>query len=248
MAKFKNKTKKATLTKAAAIAAAGLVITASGVYANRHMLESVWKLHDVTQVIDGDTINVNGKTLVRLIGINSPEKGQCFYSESRQATSKFLHGKSVYLEKEITGQDDYGRLLRYVFLPAAGDRDDNLLVNDYIVRQGWAQAVPSAPDSRYRDLLYAAQEEAINNNRGLWKECPEYQEALSERREKNNPPPSAAHVIKGNISGSGYGKTYVTPDCNNYKNIKIDFSKGEQYFKTQKEALNAGFRKATNCP
>lgn len=242
-------TKKLTKTKqAAAIAAAGLILTATGVYASRHMLESVWKLHTITQIIDGDTFIVNNKTTIRLIGINSPEKDQCFHSQSRQAVAKFLKDKSVYLEKEITGQDEYARLLRYAFIPAAGDREDNLFVNDYIVRQGWAQAMPSAPNSRYRDLLYAAQEEAINHNRGLWGACSEYKEELSERREKNDLPPSAAHVIKGNISGSGYGKTYVTPDCNNYSRIKVDFSKGEQYFKTIKDAERAGFRKATNCP
>lgn len=239
--------KLSTAKKAAAIAAAGLIVTATGVYVSKHTLEDRWKLYSITQVIDGDTFVVDQDSKVRLLGLDSPEKGQCYFDESRQAVAKFLTGKSVYLEKEISGEDEFGRLLRYAFLPAAGEKDDNLLINDYIIRQGWAQAKPIAPDSRYRVLLSSAQEEAVKGNKGLWENCA-YKDGLSTRNEREDPPPGPAYVIKGNISGSGFGMTYLTPGCDNYNNVKIDFSKGEQYFKTEKAAQSAGFKKATNCP
>lgn len=201
----------------------------------------------VDRVIDGDTIVVQDDTRVRLIGINSPEKGECFYEESRQFAKDLLQGESVILEKEISGVDDYGRLLRFIIIPAKSAAKDNILVNDYIVRQGYARAIASPPDNRYRDLLISAQEEALRENRGLWQTC-SYQDEFSERREKDDQPPGPDYIIKGNISTRGYGKTYLFPGCDNYATVKIDLAKGEQYFRTAEEAESAGYRKATNCP
>ncbi|MDZ4221733.1 MAG: thermonuclease family protein, partial [Patescibacteria group bacterium] len=181
----------------------------------------------VDYAIDGDTIKLPSGERVRLIGIDSPEKGQCFYDESRAFAQELLDGKAVILERDISGKDDYDRLLRYVFLPAASQEEDRVLVNDALVRSGHAQAVASPPDSRYRDLLISAQEEAIRKNLGMWASC-EYEDELAERRESNDEPPTTEHIIKGNISTRGYGKTYLIPGCDNYNLVKIDLEKGEQ--------------------
>jgi len=55
-------------------------------------------------------------------------------------------------------------------------------------------------------------------------------------------------LIKGNISLKAYGKTYFTPDCYNYDQVKIKFDEGEKYFCTEREAVEAGFRRADTCP
>lgn len=205
------------------------------------------QLQIIAKVIDGDTIKLQDNTKIRLIGIDSPEKGQCYYEESTNFTTQLLENKSVKLEKDISGKDDYDRLLRYVIILNEDPEQDNMLVNDYIVRQGYAQAVASPPDNRYRDLLVSAQEEALREKRGLWKEC-DYEAGLSDRREKDNEPTDPDCIIKGNISTRGYGRIYLLPGCDNYNTVKIDFTKGEQYFCTEEEAQKADFRKATNCP
>ena len=53
-------------------------------------------------------------------------------------------------------------------------------------------------------------------------------------------------VIKGNISSSGE-KIYHSPGCRSYNQTIIDTSKGERWFCSDAEALNAGWRRALNC-
>src|SRR4030042_4822810 len=72
----------------------------------------------VVEVIDGDTIVVEGGYHVRYIGIDSPEIDEFFYIEAKQMKAELLDGKKVRLEKDITDSDKYGRLLRYVYVDA----------------------------------------------------------------------------------------------------------------------------------
>jgi len=82
------------------------------------------RLYLVTEVIDGDTIVVNGSNRVRFIDIDAPEIDECYYSESKEALNNLVGGKYVRLEKDASGVDGFGRLLRYVFLPQEDTMDD----------------------------------------------------------------------------------------------------------------------------
>jgi endonuclease YncB( thermonuclease family) len=73
----------------------------------------------VSRIIDGDTIEVTDgsgrKEKVRLIGIDTPERGKCGYDESGDRLSELILNAEVQL---VTGgtddRDRNGRLLRYV--------------------------------------------------------------------------------------------------------------------------------------
>jgi len=123
------------------------------------------QLAQVVQVIDGDTIEVrlNGRIYkVRYIGINCPGREQPGFQEATEANRRLVGGKTVYLVKDVSETDRYGRLLRYVYLA------DKTFVNLELVRQGFAQAVSYPPDIKYQELFQDAQREAMNANRGLW--------------------------------------------------------------------------------
>ncbi|KKU14703.1 MAG: Micrococcal nuclease-like protein nuclease [Candidatus Jorgensenbacteria bacterium GW2011_GWA2_45_9] len=208
-------------------------------------------LVEVGKVIDGDTFVLEDGTKVRLIGIDAPEEAECYFEESSSYLKWIIAGKNIKLEKDISGADEYGRLLRYAIVPSSDAAEDNLLVNEALVRDGFARRKQSPPDNRYRDLLAAAEAEAKKNERGLWKECAailDVSSGANEEREIDTPPPSPECVIKGNISEKGYGKTYLVPGCDNYEKTKIDTRKGEQYFCSESDAVAGGFRKAENCP
>jgi endonuclease YncB( thermonuclease family) len=68
----------------------------------------------VTDVVDGDTIDLaNGQT-VRLVGIDTPESGQCGYAMATENMARLVLNKRVRLTVSDEDQDRYGRLLRYV--------------------------------------------------------------------------------------------------------------------------------------
>jgi len=201
--------------------------------------------YQISSVLDGDTIKIEDGQRVRLIGIDAPESGACYYNESTQTLKDLVENKTVRLEKDMTDKDMYGRLLRYVILP--NENGDDLLVNDDLVRQGFAKTLAMPPDTRYRDLLASAQQAAYKSKLGMWGKCG-YELENQANRELDSQPMDPACVIKGNISEKGYGKTYLIPGCASYDSAKVDPRKGEQYFCTAEEAVAAGFRQAANCP
>lgn len=121
----------------------------------------------VKRVVDGDTIELETGEKVRYIGIDTPETVdpntpvQCYGKEANERNKNLVEGKEVLLEKDFSEKDQYGRLLRYVWV---GD----LLVNDYLVREGYAYASSFPPDVKYQDRFTQAQQEARQAKRGLW--------------------------------------------------------------------------------
>lgn len=131
------------------------------------------ELYDVVQVIDGDTIRVNvqGSTeSVRLIGINTPETGEgrraleCFGREASDFAERLMDGRRVRLEGDPTQdeRDQYGRLLRYVWL------DDGTFVNERMIAEGYAYEYTYDLPYRYRDDFRAAETQARSSEAGLW--------------------------------------------------------------------------------
>lgn len=132
----------------------------------------------VVRVIDGDTfaIDYHGQEeKVRYIGVNTPETVdlrrpvQCFGKEASDEDKKLLENQEVYLEKDVSETDKYGRLLRYVYLKLADG--STLFVNDYLARSGFAQIDTVSPDVKYQARFLEAEKEARNKNLGLWSSC-----------------------------------------------------------------------------
>jgi micrococcal nuclease len=203
-------------------------------------------VHTVTHVVDGDTIDIENDIRIRLIGVDTPARGECGFSESRAFMQELLKSEQIYIEKDITGADRYDRLLRYIYVPSDDIREDDVLVQDALLRAGWARTLAIAPDNRYRDLFASAQEEAKRAELGIWGLCDPTQEVVAERQADSDPIDSSC-TIKGNISEKSYGRNYFEEGCPNYNRIKIDVSKGEAYFCTGAEANAAGFTRSVSC-
>lgn len=129
----------------------------------------------VTKVIDGDTIEIEGGEKVRYLGVDTPETKdprkpvQCFGKEASNKNKELVEGKRVILEKDITDTDKYNRLLRFVFLPL--EDGNRLFVNDYLIREGYAQVLTIPPDVKFGEQFLEAQRQAREQKKGLWGRC-----------------------------------------------------------------------------
>jgi len=116
---------------------------------------------EVSEVIDGDTFKtVDGKT-VRLTGINSPEVNEPCYKEARDKLKEIIKGKKIRLEKDIKEKDEYGRLLRYVYV-------DDLFVNSEMIRLGLARFEEIEPNTKYSELFLEMENKARKIRRCIW--------------------------------------------------------------------------------
>lgn len=114
----------------------------------------------VERVIDGDTIVIKNKTSVRLLGINSPEKGEIYYSEAKEFLEMILLNKTVELRFGKDKYDKYNRRLAYIFYKHKN-------VNLEMVDEGYANFYfPSGKDNYYNDFV-KAWDHCINNHVNL---------------------------------------------------------------------------------
>ena len=72
--------------------------------------------------------------------------------------------------KDVSEVDKYKRLLRYVYV-ATPASPSGMLINDYLVRNGFAFAVTFPPDVAMADQLRLAERVAREKNLGMWKTC-----------------------------------------------------------------------------
>ncbi|MEM4406594.1 MAG: thermonuclease family protein [Candidatus Methanomethylicaceae archaeon] len=125
----------------------------------------------VKEVLDGDTFKCipeqkvhsakvrDGKVIVRMYGIDAPERSQPYGVEARVYLRRLLKGKRVQLEvKEV---DRYGRLVAVVY---DGGRNINLEQ----VESGHAWAYLRYLDRPYVSQFYSAEERAREQRLGLW--------------------------------------------------------------------------------
>jgi len=140
----------------------------------------------VVRVVDGDTFHCtlsNGEEVkVRLIGVDTPESadnpkarrdsertGQSLEEiikmgrQAKEFTKRLLpKGEKVYLEFDVQKTDKYGRLLAYVWL------SDGRMLNEVLIREGYAQVYTIPPNVKYQERFLEAQRYARENRKGLW--------------------------------------------------------------------------------
>lgn len=112
----------------------------------------------VTRIVDGDTIVVEGGQKVRLLGMDTDERGEPCYTEAKNVLAGLILNKEVQLERDGEDKDMYGRLLRWIWL-------DNKLINEELVRLGLAAARFEQP-VHYQERIVAAEKAAIDGKLG----------------------------------------------------------------------------------
>ena len=134
---------------------------------------NVGTYYKVTKVTDGDTIHVNLEgedTVVRLIGINTPETVdprrpvECFGKEASARMKDLASNENVRLEYDDSQSlhDTYGRLLAYVYL------EDGEMLNRKMIADGYAYEYTYMTPYKYQKEFRELQNLARTSERGLW--------------------------------------------------------------------------------
>lgn len=119
----------------------------------------------VNRIQDGDSFTCSGGRRVRLLSIDAPELGQRPAGDSAKASlQRLIHdGDEVTLELGRDSLDRYGRTLAFVI------RADSMLVNEEMVRRGWAVVyLYDRKNPRYAARLQVAEDSARTARRGWW--------------------------------------------------------------------------------
>ena len=125
----------------------------------------------VAQVVSGQSLQVLGMeaqpnliSSVRLIGLDAPDLRQIPWGEDAKQLLEGLIGganQAVSLEFDVETKDKFNRTLAYVW-------KDKLLLNEEVVKQGYALFVERSPNNKYNRRLERAQQWARIMGKGIW--------------------------------------------------------------------------------
>ncbi|MEA5567707.1 MULTISPECIES: thermonuclease family protein [unclassified Anabaena] len=155
------------LRKLAILACLLLLVSCQG----RTQSENNQKQVRVARVVSGQTLEVVGMaeqptliSQVRLVGVDAPDLRQYPWGDQSKELVEKLVGdleKPVTLEFDIEAKDKIGRTIAYVW-------KDNQLLNEQVVKQGYALFVARSPNQKYNQRLERAQQWARIMGKGIW--------------------------------------------------------------------------------
>lgn len=125
----------------------------------------------VTNIVDGDTIDLDTGDRVRYLMVDTPESTggatDCYGQESKQFNRDLVLGQRVELTYDQECTDRFGRLLAYVSVAGAE-------VNTRMVERGYACVLYIPPNGDARRSEFENLEAAARAaGRGMWSACQE---------------------------------------------------------------------------
>ncbi|PIZ76026.1 hypothetical protein COY05_02850 [Candidatus Peregrinibacteria bacterium CG_4_10_14_0_2_um_filter_38_24] len=179
----------------------------------------------VTEVVDGDTIEINNSFKIRFIGVDTPETVdptkpvQCFGTEASNIAKEKLLNQTVTLESDETqgDKDKYDRLLRYVIL------GDGTNFNKWLIENGYGHEYTYKKAYKYQKEFKTSEKQAMDSNVGLWADnvCSEENNIIIDDEQTVNEEPTTGYICSSN-----------TYNCTDFSN-KSDAQKVYDYCKAQ---------------
>lgn len=124
----------------------------------------------VRDIVDGDTLVLEGGTSVRLTGIQAPKlplgragfRAWPLANEARDLLARLSLDRTVRLEYSGRRIDRWQRLLAHV-------KTGEIWLQHEMLRRGLARVYTFRDNIAYADALYAAEHDARQNRRGIWR-------------------------------------------------------------------------------
>jgi micrococcal nuclease len=118
----------------------------------------------VVRVIDGDSVELAGGDRLRLLGIDTPEKGEMLFDEARLFLQELTLDRPAEIKFSGRRRDRYGRLLGYLYV-------DTVFVNRAILENGLGYLYLFKDTDQGREetkAMLEAQRHAMRARVGLW--------------------------------------------------------------------------------
>jgi len=173
----------------------------------------------VKRVLDGDSVELQGGDRLRLLAVDTPEKGQRLYDEAMRFLDSLTIGQKANITYAGRRRDRYGRLLGFLYI-------DTLFINRLILQNGlgylylFRDTEINSPEIRG---LLRAQRDAIENKVGL--------------HGIERTPEEYYVAMQGSFR-------YHRPGCRAVRDLKPGTYR---IFETREEALYEGLSPCRNC-
>lgn len=131
----------------------------------------------IERVIDGDTVETAAGDSIRLLGVDTPEidwennKSEFYAEAARDFTLKNLADQKVVLEYDQEREDQYGRILAYIY-------QDGQNFNKKLLEAGYATLMIVEPNDKYESEFKNAAAEARESRKGIWSQVLEMEKSL----------------------------------------------------------------------
>ena len=175
-----------------------------------------------TKVSDGDTITVEGVGKVRLVGVNTPEKGVAGADTSAYFVKKLCLNKEVSLDIDNSKHTDkYGRTLAVVIV-------DGKNLNEMLLKEGLAE-VMYIPPSEFNPHNWMGDNTHV---------------ASGSSTSTNSPSKDASTSASGTYIGNSNSHIFHFPNC---KSVGKMSEKNKITFSSRDEAIKQGYTPCKNC-
>ncbi|MEC9490246.1 MAG: thermonuclease family protein [Halanaerobiales bacterium] len=132
----------------------------------------------IERVIDGDTVETAAGDSIRLLGVDTPEinwdnnsESEFYAEEAREFTFDNLEGQSVLLEYDQEREDQYGRILAYIY-------QDGQNFNQRLLEAGYATLMIVEPNDKFENDFKNAVSRARESRKGIWSQVLEMEKSL----------------------------------------------------------------------
>ena len=132
----------------------------------------------IERIIDGDTVKTAAGDSIRFLGVDTPEidwennESEFYAQKARDFTAANLKDKNVTLKYDTEREDDYGRVLAYIYL------ENGELFNIKLLNSGYAHLMTVAPNTKYLDNFTNEVVKSRAEGSGIWSQIKQLEKEI----------------------------------------------------------------------
>lgn len=178
------------------------------------------------QVVDGDTVYLDNGDKVRLVGVNTPERGVEGYITSKNFVQKLCLNKKVGIDiDDRKHSDKYGRILGVLIV---GGRN----VNEMLLKEGLAE-IMYMPPSEFHPFDWANENTPVSH----------YHSSSSSSHKPTSTQSTSSSDSASYVGNANSGKFHVA-SCQSVSDMS---EKNKVFFSSRDDAVNQGYIPCKRC-